>query len=239
MRHSPHALCVSSASSVNSPRRSSPFSRRGNPARAFARLAWAPRRSGSRVLCSKPPVFCLAIKSEVSLLFFSLEYSQHTTLHLLQMHNIVIPLGFLMSSHLWYSAPASLSHARARMGLCSLAIGRARSAPFSGNHDRLAWGQLDPSPSWLEGSGPNVFLLPYTNWPARAHLLVSSSWAQPANRATFPGSCPLEWPTWMGARGQPQLRTAVYFTSNDHFACVRLCAENMWNHLAWFWREGT
>ena len=42
-----------------------------------------------------------------------------------------------------------------------------------------------------------------------------------------------------GRGGQPELWTAVDFTSNDHFAYMQLCAKNMYNHLAVFWRDRT
>lgn len=75
----------------------------------------------------------------------------------------------------------------------------------SSNGNRLAWGQLGPSPSWLEGSDLHVFPLPYTNWPACAHLLVLSSWARLSDRTDItrlpsPGMR-VSWPTRMGSQG--------------------------------------
>lgn len=154
------------------------------------------------------------------------------------MHSIVIRWGFLVSSPLRYSEPVTLRWAWASTRLCRLAIGRAHAARFSSNGDRLAWGQLNPSPLWLVQGLVSSFC------PTEIGLLMLTLWSccpGPGwcTELTFPGSCPLEWPTWMGVLGQPELWTAVYFTSNDHFAYMRLCAENMWNHLAWFWRERT
>lgn len=108
-----------------------------------------------------------------------------------------------------------------RTWLCSLTGGGAHSAWFSSNGDRLARGQLSSSPLWVEGSGLNVVPLPYTNWPARAHLLVLSSWARLADGADLsrllsPGMSVLV--TYVNGKGWPELWTAVYFTSNDHVA---------------------